>query len=145
MKHYLLLAALAVTAGPALAGDVNVAVSVGEPGFYGQIVIGNAPPPPVIYARPIVVRQAPEYVAAPPIYLHVPPGHEKHWRKHCAEYNACGRPVYFVHHDWYEHEYVRRYQRGEYGRREERHEEHEHDRGRHQGRDHEERDRDRDR
>jgi hypothetical protein len=31
-----------------------------------------------------------------PIYLHVPPGHAKNWRKHCHEYHACGRPVYFV-------------------------------------------------
>ncbi len=37
------------------------------------------------------------------------PGHEKHWRKHCAQYNACGRPVYFVRDDWYNNEYVPRY------------------------------------
>jgi hypothetical protein len=24
------------------------------------------------------------------------------WRKHCRKYNACGVPVYFVRHDWYE-------------------------------------------
>src|SRR2546425_10235251 len=36
---------------------------------------------------------APVVVAEPvqPIYLHVPPGHAKHWRKHCHEYNACDR------------------------------------------------------
>jgi hypothetical protein len=27
-----------------------------------------------------------------------------------AEYNACGRPVYFVRDDWYQREYVPRYQ-----------------------------------
>ena len=34
-------------------------------------------------------------VVVQPIYLHVPPGHAKNWRKHCAHYNACGQPVYF--------------------------------------------------
>jgi hypothetical protein len=46
----------------------------------------------------------------PPIYLRVPPGHAKHWSKHCHEYNACGERVYFVQDDWYQHEYVPRYQ-----------------------------------
>jgi hypothetical protein len=46
-----------------------------------------------------------------PIYLHVPPGHAKNWRKHCREYNACGERVYFVQNDWYEREYVPRYQK----------------------------------
>ena len=31
-----------------------------------------------------------------PLYLHVPPGHAKKWSQHCARYNACNRPVYFV-------------------------------------------------
>jgi hypothetical protein len=34
----------------------------------------------------------------------VPPGHRRDWARHCAEYNACGVPVYFVRHDWYERE-----------------------------------------
>ena len=42
-------------------------------------------PPPAVVAMP-----------AQPIYLHVPPGHARHWEKHCHEYNACYRPVYFV-------------------------------------------------
>ena len=45
-----------------------------------------------------------------PIYLRVPPGHEKHWGKHCARYGACGRPVHFVREDWYQTVYVPRYQ-----------------------------------
>ena len=49
----------------------------------------------------------------PPIYLHVPPGHAKHWRRHCGEYNACGERVFFVQDGWYNREYVPRYQ-GEY-------------------------------
>ena len=40
-------------------------------------------------------------VPVQPIYLHVPPGHAKNWRKHCHKYNACGQPVYFVVSDEY--------------------------------------------
>ena len=65
------------------------------PGVYGRIDIGNAPPPPLIYAQPIVVYRTPVAVQQP-LYLHVPPGHAKKWSKHCAKYNACGQPVYFV-------------------------------------------------
>jgi hypothetical protein len=102
---------LAALPGAALAGDVAVSITVGQPGFFGQINIGNIPQPQIIYPQPVVVQQVPEFISAPPIYLHVPPGHEKHWSKHCAQYNACGRRVYFVRDDWYNNEYVPRYQR----------------------------------
>jgi len=105
----LCVALLGAFAAPAFSADVGVSISVGQPGFYGQIDIGNVPRPPVVYAQPVVVAPSPEYVSVQPIYLHVPPGHEKHWRKHCAAYNACGRPVYFVRDDWYNNEYVPRY------------------------------------
>jgi hypothetical protein len=109
MKRALIATLMGVCAVPASAADVGVSISVGQPGFYGQIDIGNVPRPPIVYAQPVVIARSPEYVAAPPIYLHVPPGHEKHWSKHCAEYRACGRPVYFVRDDWYNKEYVPRY------------------------------------
>jgi hypothetical protein len=99
-----------ICAGPVIAGDVGVSITVGQPGFFGQINIGNSPAPQLVYPQPVVVQQAPEFIAAPPIYLHVSPGHEKHWSKHCAQYNACGRRVYFVRDDWYNNEYVPRYQ-----------------------------------
>jgi hypothetical protein len=49
-------------------------------------------------------------VDRPPIYLRVPPGHARNWRKHCHQYNACGERVYFVQNNWYQREYVPRYQ-----------------------------------
>jgi hypothetical protein len=112
MKRILCAALLGACVAPAFAGDVGVSISIGQPGFYGQIDIGNVPRPQVIYQQPVVIQRAPEFVAAEPIYLHVPPGHEKHWGKHCAQYNACGRPVYFVRDDWYNNEYVPRYRNG---------------------------------
>jgi len=109
MKKILYTVLLGACTAPAFAADVGVSISIGQPGFYGQIDIGSVPQPQLVYPQPVVIRRAPEFVSAPPIYLHVPPGHEKHWSKHCAQYNACGRPVYFVRDDWYNNEYVPRY------------------------------------
>lgn len=113
MKKTIFAAMLSGLALPAMA-QVGVSVSVGQPGFYGQINIGSAPPPQLVYTQPVTVEPAPEF-AGPPIYLHVPPGHEKHWDRHCAEYNACGRPVYFVRDDWYNNQYVPYYRHGDGG------------------------------
>jgi hypothetical protein len=38
--------------------------------------------------------------------LRVPPGHAKHWSKHCHKYGACGQPVYFVEESWYNDVYA---------------------------------------
>ena len=108
MKRILLAAALGAASTVAMA-DVGVSINVGQPGFYGQIDLGNAPPPAVVYQQPVVVQQDPQYVGQPPIYLHVQPGYERHWRRHCAQYNACGRQVYFVQHSWYNYVYVPQY------------------------------------
>lgn len=120
MKHFLIAAALAAAAvtTPALAADVGVSVTVGQPGFYGRIDIGGYPQPQVIYREPMVVERAP--MERPPVYLRVPPGHAKNWKKHCHEYNACGERVFFVHDDWYNREYVPRYQEKHGGHKDDR-------------------------
>jgi len=130
MKKILGIAILAACIAPALA-DVGVSITVGQPGFYGQIDIGRVPQPQVVYAQPVVVQRPPQYVAVEPIYLHVPPGHERHWHKHCAEYNACGRPVYFVRDDWYNNEYVRHYRDEDHDRHHDHGERHDRDHDRH--------------
>lgn len=112
MKRFLFLAALAVAAVPAFAADIGGSIYVNQPGLYGRIDIGNFPRPQVIYQQPVLIQQV--LVAPQPIYLHVPPGHAKNWRKHCARYNACGQPVYFVQENWYENVYVPEY-RGDRG------------------------------
>ncbi len=111
MKRPFFLLLLAAAVVPAWAADVGVSVSVGQPGFYGRIDIGNAPPPVLIYPQPVVVQKV--YVAQPPapLYLHVPPGHAQKWSKHCHKYDACSRPVYFVKDDWYNTVYVPHYQK----------------------------------
>lgn len=107
-KNIVPAALLAALCAPAFAA--GVAVTVGQPGFYGQIDIGGAPAPELVYPQPVVVQRGPEYASAAPVYLHVRPGYEKNWNKHCNEYNACGRPVYFVKDDWYNKQYVPHYQ-----------------------------------
>ena len=106
LKRFLCAALLAVATTPALAADVGVSISVGQPGFYGHIDIGNFPQPQLLYPKPVIILRAPRGEPFEPIYLHVPPGHAKKWSKHCREYNACGRPVYFVQESWYNDVYV---------------------------------------
>src|SRR5262252_212045 len=116
MKRFLCtMAALVAFSGTAIAADVGVSVSVGQPGFYGRIDIGSLPPPQLVYTEPILVRPVPMGVVGQPIYLHVPPGHAKNWHKHCAKYNACGQPVYFVQESWYNNVYVAHYRDGAHG------------------------------
>jgi len=140
MKRLLFAATLALATAPALATDVGVSISIGQPGFYGQIDIGGYPPPQIIYQEPRVIQRV--SVSRAPIYLNVPPGHAKNWRKHCGSYNACGERVYFVQNSWYDRQYVPQYQKHHGDRHADRsdnhrgnkHDRHDNDRG--QGRGH---------
>lgn len=105
MNRFLIAIVLSSLALPAMA-QVGVSVTLGEPGFYGRIDIGNALVPQLVYPQPVVIAPVPQYVGVAPIYLRVPPGYARHWRRYCARYNACGRPVYFVRDDWYLHTYI---------------------------------------
>jgi hypothetical protein len=105
----------------AWAADVGVVLSIGQPGFYGQLDIGDYPRPTLIYSQPRVMDE--RAMHSQPIYLHVPPGHAKNWRKHCHEYNACDEQVYFVQDSWYNREYVPRYQEQQREHRNERRDE----------------------
>jgi hypothetical protein len=106
MKTTMVIAAMALPAGllAAQAADINIHVLIpGEvrPGVYGRVDLGSAPPPPLVYAKPVIIVREPRPAPLQPIYLHVPPGHAKNWSKHCKKYDACGRPVYFVMSDEY--------------------------------------------
>jgi hypothetical protein len=108
MKRALFAILLTAAASAAMAANVGVSISVGQPGFYGQIDIGNAPRPVLVYPQPVVIQRG--VAPVQPVYLHVPPGHAKDWDKHCHKYNACARPVYFVKDDWYSNVYVPHYE-----------------------------------
>jgi len=68
MKRFLIAAAVAATTltAPAFAADVGVSISIGEPGFYGRLDIGDFPQPQVIYRQPIIVERGP--ASRPPVY-----------------------------------------------------------------------------
>jgi len=127
MKQLLVTAAIAALSvaafsSQAVAADVGVSISVGQPGFYGQLDIGDYPQPQVLYRQPVIIDRV-QYERAP-VYLRVPPGHAKHWRQHCREYNACGERVYFVQDNWYNQQYVPRCQERHGGREERRDNDH---------------------
>jgi hypothetical protein len=116
LKKYLLtvltaLAAIGTT--PAWSAvDVGVGITIREPGVYGRIELGNFPPPPVLYPQPVVIARPAVVVQQAPLYLYVPPGHAKNWRKHCGRYNACARDVYFVQEAWVHERYEEHHSKG---------------------------------
>ncbi len=106
MKKILVIALLATIAAPAFAG-VGVSVNIGEPGFFGRIDLGDAPRPEVVYDQPVIIQRP--QVVGQPVYLRVPPEHQRNWKRYCGRYNACGQPVYFVKDDWYNNTYAPHY------------------------------------
>lgn len=133
MKNVIVAALLLGASGLGQA-QTNVSIDIGQPGFYGRIELGDFGRPPLVYTQPVIVER---YVrAAPePLYLRVPPGHMKHWSKHCGRYDACARQVYFVRDDWYTNTYAPRYRelRGRRDRGYERDHDRWDDRGRERG------------
>ena len=101
MKKLLAIALSLAALTPALAQpSVGVSIGINQPGVYGRINLGNFPPPQLVYPQPVLIAPPARYVQRPPVYLYVPAGHQKNWRKHCGRYNACGQPVYFVKEQW---------------------------------------------
>lgn len=102
--QFLISCGLGLAACATYADDLGINVVLeGEikPGIYGRVELGNNSHPDLVYTQPrvIVVEEHHHY---DPVYLHVPPGHAKHWGKHCSKYNACNRPVYFIKSSEYE-------------------------------------------
>src|SRR5947209_19865630 len=86
MRQITLVALMCTGVGSAHAGDLDLRVMLSgqvAPGLYGQVQIGNDRPPPVVYAQPMLIE--PLAAPPPPVYLHVPPGHARNWRRHCHE------------------------------------------------------------
>ena len=101
MKRLAILALSAAALAPALAQtSVGVSIGINQPGVYGRITLGDYPQPRFINAQPVVISQPRYYVQQQPVYLYVPPGHQKNWGRYCGRYGACGQQVYFVREDW---------------------------------------------
>jgi len=116
--------------GAAVAGgpDVGVSIEISQPGVFGRIDLGRFPQPQVIVQRPIVIAPAPRMAQPEPVYLWVPPGHQRNWRRYCNRYGACGVPVYFVRDGWYRENVSRDQGRYRDDRREDRRDERRDDR-----------------
>lgn len=95
----------ATTFGLAGQARADMSVTLGEPGFYGRIEIGESRPV-LLYDRPVVIVAGPR---RPPVYMRVPPGHAMRWERYCSLYDSCGVPVYFVDDDWYGRTYAPHY------------------------------------
>lgn len=121
------LAAMLLLGSPVLAADVGVSITIGQPGFYGRIEIGDVGRPAVVYSRPVVIERVVVEHRPEPLYLRVPPGHSRNWKKHCRAYDACGVPVFFVTDKWYDRVYIP-YYRERHERREDRREDRRDDR-----------------
>lgn len=106
--------ALVLVATASVAANVNVIVEGQiKPGVYGRVEVGNpTAPPPVWQPRPVIIAPQPQVVEVVPVYMHVPPGHARNWRKHCHHYDACGRHVYFVRSAEYEPGYAKKRRHG---------------------------------
>lgn len=100
IRPLIALAALAasVSLHSAQAQDVGVSIGINQPGFYGRIDIGNTQPV-LIYPQPVIIAPPAYGVRQRPIYMRVPPGHSKDWKRYCSRYSACNQPVYFVRDD----------------------------------------------
>ena len=101
MRSLLVISSLTVASAAAWAGpNVGISIDVVQPGVYGQVIIGNAPPPPVVSVQPVIVAPPPVAVMQPPVYVYVPVAYQQNWRYYCGRYAACGRPVLFVQEQW---------------------------------------------
>ncbi len=109
MKKLLIIGAMLVSAASGASAQ-NLSLQLGQTGYYGSIDLGNLRAPPVIYQQPMIIDRTVHYTGQP-MYMRVPPGHAKKWSKHCAAYNACGRPVYFVQDSWYNNTYAPQYRK----------------------------------
>jgi len=74
MRYFLLVVLIAITPTSAIANDYGVLINVGQPGFYGQINLGNNyPRSQLIYSESFSVREARANI----------------WQQHCHRNQTC--------------------------------------------------------
>ena len=137
MKKLIALALVACAMTPVMAGtNVGVSIGINQPGVYGRIDIGNDHygQPQLVYPQPVIIAPPAVVYERRPIYLYVPPAHQRNWRRHCGRYQACGQPVYFVQEQWVRSRWEQRHPGhanpawGNRHDRHDRHHQHDHDR-----------------
>jgi hypothetical protein len=96
-----LLAIFAVAIGSAAAAS--------EPGLYGRLDLEGLPKPDLIHDKPVKATSSfMSLFGGKPVYVHVRPGDELHWARHCKRYDACSSPVLFVTESWFLNVYLPR-------------------------------------
>ena len=95
------LAIVVAQAAPAADGLLDQ-----DPGIYGKLDLSRFGKPQVLNVKPLLVSTAKGAGKAKPVFVHVRPGWELHWSAHCAAYDACNVPVYFVTEGWFVHVYL---------------------------------------
>jgi hypothetical protein len=104
MKRILTLL-LAAGAMASASAQVGVSIGINQPGVYGRINIG-VPAPALVLSTPVIISPPRVAINRAPIYLYVPPEHQRDWGRYCGRYGACGQPVYFVRDDWVRERYT---------------------------------------
>lgn len=119
-KNTLALAAVAgltmATAATPAAAQVGVTIGINQPGVYGRVTIGDVPRPALVLPEPVIVAPPPHRYERQPIYLYVPPEHQRNWRRYCGRYSACNQPVYFVRDEWVRERYAHEHPHWDRGR-----------------------------
>lgn len=100
MKRLVLFTLLALPLLSHAQADFNV--TIGDPGYNGQIYFDNGQQPKLMNETPIIAYPGPPQ----PIYLRVPLYVYQDWAHYCRDYHACYTPVYFVQNDWYKQYYI---------------------------------------
>jgi hypothetical protein len=96
----ILIAAMSVAAAAA------AAVSDSDAGIYGQLDLAKFPKPKLTNSKPVIIEAIENKAASKPVYIHIAPGQEQHWRTLCKTYAACAAPVYFVTENWFLNVYL---------------------------------------
>jgi hypothetical protein len=89
-----------------LASATAIAQTQTDTGIYGQLDLKGLPKPEVIQAKAVKANSSLMNAFSRTIYIHVRPGDEEHWARHCKQYDACGSPVLFVTENWFVNVYL---------------------------------------
>jgi hypothetical protein len=108
MRKLMVLAIVSQAMVSAFAGTgASASMGMNQPGDYGRIDIGRYRQPMAINPQAVIISPGSANSMALPIYLYVPSAHQQQWGKYCAQYAACGQPVYFVKEQWVRAHYQR--------------------------------------
>ena len=78
----------------------------GDQGIYGRLDLVKFPKPELINDQPVLIDKSSKRASTKTVFVHVPPGYERHWQFHCKTYDSCNVPVQFVTESWFVNVYL---------------------------------------